>query len=1616
MPIRAESRKTEILARVASLARQRLSGAAADTAEAFIKRFYANVAADDLAERSPEDLYGSALALWSFGRLRGPAKAKVRVYNPRLSEHGWHSNHTVVEIVNDDMPFLVDSITAEINRRELSVHLVIHPVVAVVRDEGGAALGLSDEGARESFMHVEIDAQGDQAQLDTIRDGIQDVLDDVRACVVDWRAMLGHVQSVVDGFAAAPPPRDAAEIATTRDFLTWLAADNFTFLGYREYEYHGEGTTFRSVVKAGSGLGLARAESFVVFDVLRRIAELPATLQHFVRAPDLLRVAKANRRSSVHRPAYLDAIGIKVYDADGTVVGEKVFLGLFTSAAYMQRPREIPLLRDKVAAVVAKADFASDGHNAKALQHILETYPREELFQSTVDELYETALGILRLQERQRIALFLRRDPFDRFVSALVYAPRDRFNTELRDNFHTILAKAYAGRKSAFYVTLADDSALVRCHFIVGTTPGAIPDIRVEDVEAQLVEAGRGFADRLKDALVAASGEERGLAKLRRFQSAFPAAYREHFTPEQAVADIASVEAVLARETTLALNLYRSVEAAENELRLRIFHRNSPVPLSDVLPMLESMGLKVMTEEPFRIQPLNAAAARAAGDVYMHDLSLVVHAGVVVDLARVKPLFEEAFAAVWAGNAASDGFNRLVLSAAMSTREVTVLRALAAYLRQAGIPFSQPYMEDTLARHPKIARRLVDFFKACHDPAFAGDRDTAVRGIAVEIAHLLDDVANLDEDRILRRFLNLLQAALRTNYFQAGADGAPKTYLSIKFDSQKIDELPLPRPLVEVWVYSTRVEAVHLRGGKVARGGIRWSDRREDFRTEILGLIKAQMVKNAVIVPVGSKGGFFVKRPPPAEAGREAYMAEGIACYQTLMRGLLDITDNIVAGKIVPPKNVVRRDGDDPYLVVAADKGTATFSDIANAISIEYGHWLGDAFASGGSAGYDHKGMGITARGAWEAVKRHFREMGIDTQAQAHTCVGVGDMSGDVFGNGLLRSRFTKLVGAFDHRHIFIDPNPDAEAAFAERARMFKLPRSSWADYDPKLISAGGGVFDRKAKSIKLTPQIKQLFGISADSVTPFELMKAMLLAEVDLLWFGGIGNYIKASSETNAEAGDRANDAIRVNGADIRARVVGEGANLGATQRGRIEYASKGGRINTDAIDNSAGVATSDHEVNIKILLGAVMAQGDMTLKQRDVLLAEMTDELGLQVLRDNYLQTQAISLAEAEGPAGIERVARLMRHQEKTGRLNRTIEFLPDDEAMAARAAASKGLTRPEFAVMLAYAKMGLYEDLLASNLPDDPYLSGDLVKYFPHALRRGHKDAILKHPLRREIVATMVTNSLVNRCGIGFAFEQGERSGRSPGDVARAYLLARDAFGLLGIWAQIEALDNKAEAALQLGMLRATMTILDKATTWLLRNLESAFDIAEALGVYGAGIAELKREIGAALDYERQTAFAARRDALVAGGVPAALASDVAALGDLAAALDLVRIQRQTKADMARVAQVYFALGARLGFDWLRETAARIPARSAWATRAIAATVDDLDAQQTDLAVRALAAIPAGEAAGIDAFLALHKSGVARYEAVLGELRAAGAADLAALTVAGRELRALVAGAGT
>ncbi|MBV9521752.1 MAG: NAD-glutamate dehydrogenase, partial [Alphaproteobacteria bacterium] len=1057
----------------------------------------------------------------------------------------------------------------------------------------------------------------------------------------------------------------------------------------------------------------------------------------------------------------------------------------------------------------------------------------------------------------------------------------------------------------------------------------------------------------------------------------------------------------------LGMKLYRD-PAQSGGLGFKIYHAGSPVALSDVLPMLENMGLKVIGEVPHEI-----AVGGAAGAAWIQDFSLVPRAGGAgaESVEAARPRFEDAFLQIWTGGVENDGFNRLVLAAGLDWRQVVILRLYSKYLRQAGSTFSQAYIEDALARHPAIAAHLVALFECRFDPRAGKDRDAREAVIIGSIEQALEGVTNLDEDRILRSFLLLVEKTLRTNHYQRGVDGAAKPYLSVKLASQEIDLLPLPRPLVEIFVYSPRVEAIHLRGGKVARGGIRWSDRREDFRTEILGLMKAQMVKNAVIVPVGSKGGFVVKRPPPPGAPREAAQDEAIACYKILMRGLLDLTDNFVGSAVVPPPDVVRRDGDDPYLVVAADKGTATFSDIANGVAGEYGFWLGDAFASGGSAGYDHKGMGITARGAWELVKRHFRELGADIQSAPFTVIGVGDMSGDVFGNGMLLSAQTKLLGAFNHQHIFIDPDPDPKASLAERQRLFALPRSSWSDYAPALIGKGGGVFERSAKSIALSPEIKALFAIAAERVTPAELIRAMLRAPVDLLWFGGIGTYVKAHDESNADVGDRANDALRIDGRDVAARVVGEGANLGVTQRGRIEYALKGGRINTDAIDNSAGVDTSDHEVNVKIALGAAAAAGTIDRAARDRELAAVTDEVARLVLRDNYLQGQALSLAEKRGVELLDQQIRLMRGLERAGKLSRAIEFLPDDETLAARAAARTGLTRPELAILMAYAKMTLDAELLPSSLPDDPELTADLLRYFPAPLVERYRPAIEAHRLRREIIATHVANSLVNRAGITFANEMKERSGRSAGDVAHAYAITREIFDLRALWRAIEALDNAVPAALQYDMLLAIGGLVERATLWLLRSgLE--LDLRARTAQFAPGTAIIGERLALLLPTEEAAALEARAAAFLARGAPEALARRVARLDHLVCAVDIIRLAEAGKRDIAEVARAYFAVGARFALGLLREAAASLRPETAWQKMAVAALVEDFFQHQSELTGKALGGGKAAPAKAIPAWLQRHAAEIAPVETLVQEIVTAPARDLAMLTVANRQLRALAA----
>jgi glutamate dehydrogenase len=1610
--------KQELIDGLIALLQDRVAKDKQAEAESFVRQFYANVAPQDILDEEPEDLLGAVLSIWEFGKIRAPGKATIRAYNPRFDSTGWQSPHTVIEIINDDMPFLVDSVTTALISQDLTVHLVIHPILAVERSSDGKLERILESGAagdgnlRESFMQLRVSEQTSAEVLADIERELHSVLEDVRSSVEDWRIMREKVLDVVTEIGARQTPHNREEVSEVIDFLRWIEDNHFTFLGYRELDYVGSGKNARMQVVDGSGLGILRNPDVGVFDGLRELGRLPEDVRSFLTSPDLLLIMKANRKARVHRAVHMDTIIVKKIDETGKVTGEHRFIGLFTSVAYNQRPSDIPMLRQKVHRIVQRGGFAPDSHDAKALVNILETYPRDELFQASEDDLLTTSIGILHLQERQKTALFVRADPFERFVSVILFVPRDHYTTQIRERFAEILSKAFDGTIAAFYTQMSD-SVLARLHFIIKTERGQVPEVDLAELEHRLADTARSWADKLHQALVEARGEERGNALLRRYRNAFPSSYRETYSAQGAIFDIDRIEETLS-DGRLAINLFRPVGSGDRELHLKFFHRDTPVPLSDVMPMIENMGVRVLSERPYEVSSRDLGNA-----VWIHDFEMQLKGGQAVDVARIRQPFHDAFEAVWTGKMEDDGFNILVLQAGLTWRQVSMLRAYAKYLRQAAFTFSQTYMEETLAENAPIARLLAQLFEARFDPARDGSkRASEADAVSTEIEAALDNVANLDQDRIIRRYLNLIRATLRTNYYQPDAVGQPKPYISFKLDSQAIEDLPLPRPLVEIWVYSPRAEAVHLRGGRVARGGIRWSDRREDFRTEILGLMKAQQVKNAVIVPVGSKGGFVVKRPP-ADGSREAMQAEAIECYKTMMRGMLDITDNISGTDIVPPEMVIRHDENDPYLVVAADKGTATFSDIANGVSQEYGFWLDDAFASGGSAGYDHKKMGITAKGAWESVKRHFREIGVDIQTTDFTVVGVGDMSGDVFGNGMLLSKHIRLVGAFNHMHIFFDPSPDAAKSWAERKRLFDLPRSSWTDYDTKLISKGGGIYARSAKSIDVTPEMKAVLGVKSDKITPSDLIRAMLTAKVDLLWFGGIGTYVKESGESNLDAGDRANDALRINARDIGAKVVGEGANLGVTQRARIEFALGGGRINTDAIDNSAGVDCSDHEVNIKILLGAVVAEGDMTRKQRDKLLEEMTDEVADLVLKDNYDQSQALTMAMDEGTALLDAETRLIRELERSHlKLNRAVEFLPDDETLAERMAAGRGLTRPELAVLLAYAKMELYDEILPSELPDDPMLAEDLIRYFPARVHKTLAPVIREHRLKREIIATYVANSMINRVGATFVNAVREQTGDGAPDIARAYIVARDVFAIRQLWSAVEDLDNKVSADVQTRMLLDIKHLVERAAVWFLRNERRPLDLQNLTGTYIEGIAELTQSLDKVLTDTHRDVVAKKAAKHEAAGVPKDLARGVASADVLVSGCDIVRLSRQTGESVPRVAEVYFALGNKFSIDWLRERADLVVAESHWQKMAVSAVVDDLYNHQFQLAQTVLGECTeakmkkADAEKKIDRWAASRKEASERMSRLLADLRAADGVDLSMLAVANGQFRSLLA----
>ncbi|HTO49452.1 MAG TPA: NAD-glutamate dehydrogenase [Burkholderiales bacterium] len=1600
MLARTEQGKAERLEQVIALLREKIPAEQRGPVEAFTRAYFRQVDAEDLAARAPADLYGAALSHWNFGRKREPGKVRVRVFNPSVQEHGWQSTHTIIEIVNDDMPFLVDSVTMEVNRQGLTLHLIVHPIIRVNRTDGTLMGVLPDDspaGGRESFMHVEVDRLTDPARMEALAKDLERVLDDVRVAVEDWKKMIGKVREIVADLDRRPPPVGQMELAEARAFLEWLAADHFTFLGYRAHDLVVKDGDDALAVVPGSGMGILREKPGE--ELATSFSQLPPQMRAYARVKDLLIVTKSNSRSTVHRPGYLDYVGIKRYDDRGEVAGEHRFLGLYTHTAYHVRPSEIPLLRRKVANVQAKAGLAPGGHSWKSLENIIDNFPRDELFQIAEDELADTALGILHLAERQRFRLFVRRDQFERFVACLIYAPRENFNTDLRKKWQSILMKAFNGQSSEFDVFLSQ-SALARIMITVRTIPGQIPPFDVHELEERLVAAARRWEDDLREALVAAAGEARGNELYRRFGTAFPAAYREDVPARNAVPDCEML-AKVAGGGGLALNLYKPLEAPPGMLRFKLFHKGGPVTLSDSLPMLERMGLRVLEERPYRVTP-------ESGDpVWMHDFGLAT-GDADIEIDAVSAIFEDAFGRVFTGDIENDGFNRLVLAARLTADEIVVLRAYAKYLRQIGFPLSPGFIEQTMAANPAIARMLANLFRLRLDPEKGDAEGAALQVKAIEQA--LDRVDNLNEDRVLRQYLALLLATNRTNYWRRDAEGRRRTFVSFKFDPSKVPGLPDPKPMFEIFVYSVRFEGVHLRGGKVARGGLRWSDRPEDFRTEVLGLVKAQMVKNVVIVPVGSKGGFVLKRAP-APADREAYMKEGIACYKDYLRGLLDITDNLVGGKVVPPPQVRRHDPDDPYLVVAADKGTATFSDYANSISAEYAFWLGDAFASGGSAGYDHKAMGITARGAWESVKRHFREMGVDTQTTDFTVVGIGDMSGDVFGNGMLLSKHIRLVAAFDHRHVFIDPDPDAASTWAERKRLFDLPRSSWADYNAMLISHGGGVWPRSAKSIPVSPEARRALGIEAEHLPPAELISAILKAPVHLLYNGGIGTYVKAAEESHASVGDRANDAIRVNGADLRCKVVAEGGNLGLTQLGRIEYALKGGKVCTDAIDNSAGVDTSDHEVNIKILLGLVIADGELTEKQRNTLLAQMTDQVAALVLRDNYFQTQSLSIAGRVAPSLLDAQHRFIQFLEKAGRLDRAIEFLPPDEVIAERRAKKLGLTLPERAVLLAYSKMWLSDAFLDSDLPEDEWIRTALGRYFPQTLREAYAGVMPRHPLKREIIATHVVNSMVNRVGSTFVHRLMETTGARAPEIVRAYLLQREIFGYVPLWQSIEALDNKVPDQIQSEMLIEAGRLTVRATSWFLRSRRLAEPMEQTIERFQPGVDTLYAELGRLLDAQARSQLDIQAVRWTQAGVPREIAARVAALDTLFAALDIVEVADATTRAVPTVAGVYFEVSSKLGIAWLRDRIGQIPGDSHWQGLAKGSMRDDLAGLARTLAANALAAGATDEPAELVAgWERANRDALDRAARLLGELRAAPVPDLAMLSVGLRELRNL------
>ena len=1612
--VELEQEKTEKIAQVAARGASIAAefGHDPDAVRVFLRHYFRHVDAVDVDERTVTNLLGLVESHYRAAMHRPPARAVINIHTPIQADDGWTAGGaTVAQIVTDDRPFLVDSVTMEVLRQGWSIREVFHPQFLVRRDLEGNLRGIvrtseaEDDPTviAESWMHLEIlppaHPDGRDSLVSDLEHGLLEVLRLVEEAVQDWQKMITRSEETIEMLKdPALVYGHGNEAGLACELLSWLNANHFTFLGYREYEVlSGEdGAQFK--VRPGTGLGILRPDKD------------PAGTFHAVPRPgvepELMIITKDNQKSRIHRPAYLDYIAFRIFDAEERVVGERRFLGLFSSSAYSESVARVPVLRQKAAAVIELSGYSEHSHGGKAIMDALETYPRDELFQTPLSALAATVEKIAHLKERRQVRLFVRRDPYGRYLSCLIYLPRDRYTTTVRRRMEDILLRALGGA-SIEYTARVTESVLARLHFVVRMPGGQVlGEVDVQPLERALTLATRSWDDEFADLIVDMDDAGR-LATLVR---ALPEGYKEDYTPKQAVKDISALVA-LEGEHDMSMAMYvpdRAVDEAD--LRLKIFRREASLSLSKILPHLSVLGVDVIDERPYELTMGKDQRA------FIYDFGIQVPGGVDAVRSRwsqdARQRFMDAFSASYVGDSESDGYNALVMGADLDWRDVSMLRSIGRYLRQVGVTYSQSYFAQALTQNVDVTRHLISLFRTRFDPNTGLEikaRMAASSELVDKIKKALNDVASLDHDRILRSFLTVIQAVIRTNFYMANRQA-----IALKLLPRQIPDTPEPRPAFEIFVYSPRMEGVHLRYGLVARGGLRWSDRAEDFRTEILGLVKAQMVKNTVIVPVGAKGGFYCKRlPDPRE--REAWLAEGLACYRLFICSLLEVTDNIIDDAVVPPADLVRYDGDDPYLVVAADKGTATFSDVANQISVELGFWLADAFASGGSAGYDHKGMGITARGAWESVRRHFREMELDPQTSDFSCVGIGDMSGDVFGNGMLLSKHIKLVAAFDHRHLFIDPQPDPARSWEERARLFALPRSSWADYDKTLISEGGGVFARNLKSVAISDQMRSSLGIdkSVHALTPAELIQACLRAPVDLLWNGGIGTFVKAVTETNDAVGDKSNDQLRVDGCELRAKCAAEGGNLGFTQLGRIEYAEKGGRINTDFIDNSAGVDTSDHEVNIKILLTGEVAAGRLSTQDRDTLLASMTDEVAEQVLADNYDQNLALANAvyQSASMAGVHED--WMERLEDRGLVDREIEFLPSSEAMEMRRANHKGLTSPELATLLAYTKIVLEDEILASDLPDDPYLTDRLINYFPSAMRERYADRMSKHRLHREIIATVVVNQFVNQSGITCFHRLSAETGAKAPDVIRAQIGARAIFEAAELDASIAALDHKINADMQTASRLEVRTLVERASRWLINNRRHPIDIGAAVEEFSEGVRTVQQALPKILTGRDLEALEQRLKMYQAAGLPDELAAAIAALPRAYPALTIQQTAARSGVDVLKVAELHFTLGQRLGLDRLLSRIVELPREDRWQTMARAALRDDLHTVHAELTAQVLNWNGAATKSARDVVLGWERSNGAVPESVK-TLRSvtSGRADLARMSVGLRVVRSLLA----